>query len=257
MFLPRAVYLYSLLILIPFFAACTAGPSTPPVTPVAAGVTKPVSPVTVETITGTPGPTGTAATVREDSTGVTQSPEATLTASSTPSPPTPIPTPTVIFPAYNGPPLNRDDAGIQIHLHREDLGTLMASLNELGLGWVKTQVSWKLYQPEPDRFDDFRWGELDRLLEAAEEAGIKVMLSVAKAPEWSRPTTELDGPPTDFSNYQAFMEVLAARYRGRIAAYELWNEPNLQREWNGLPLSADSVVELIRAGAARRPPGRF
>jgi len=249
MFVPRAVYLYLLLIMTPFFAACMAGSSTPPATPITAGPTNLETPVTLETLTHAPEPTGTGATDLPNPTIVTQSPEATLPVTLTPSPPTPLPTATVIFPPYTGPPLNRADAGIQIHLHREDLGTLMAHLNKLGLGWVKTQVSWKLYQPEPDRFDDFRWGELDRLIEAAGEAGIKVMLSVAKAPEWSRPTTELDGPPTDFSNYQAFMEVLATRYRGRIAAYELWNEPNLQREWNGLPLNADTLVELIRAGA--------
>jgi hypothetical protein len=46
------------------------------------------------------------------------------------------------------------------------------------------------------------------------------------------------------------METLATRYQGQIGAYELWNEPNLRREWNGAPLSAEALVELIRAGAA-------
>ena len=175
---------------------------------------------------------------------------ASPTMTPTPAPPTATPTPVVNFPVYSGPPLNRDDAGIQIHLHREDLDSIMTQVRTLGLGWVKTQVSWKLYQPDPDRFDDYRWQELDRLVEVAENEGIKVMLSVAKAPEWSRPTTELDGPPLEFSNFQTFMEVLATRYQGRVAAYELWNEPNLQREWNGMSLNASALVELIRAGAS-------
>ncbi len=34
-----------------------------------------------------------------------------------------------------------------------------------------------------------------------------------------------------------------------MAAYELWNEPNLQREWNGVPLDATAFVDLVRAGA--------
>jgi hypothetical protein len=46
------------------------------------------------------------------------------------------------------------------------------------------------------------------------------------------------------------MRYLATRYTGRVAAYELWNEPNLQREWNGSPLSAADFVELMRRGAA-------
>jgi hypothetical protein len=46
------------------------------------------------------------------------------------------------------------------------------------------------------------------------------------------------------------MRYLAGRYAGRVAAYELWNEPNLQREWTGAPLSAADFVVLLRAGAA-------
>ena len=166
--------------------------------------------------------------------------------------PTAIPTATMV-PAwllYDGPALRSEDMGHQIHLHREDQASILADLRELGAGWVKTQVSWKLYQPEPNRFDAERFAELDRLIAAAGQNDIKVLLGVAKAPEWSRPTTELDGPPGDNALFQEFMSTLASRYQGRVAAYELWNEANLQREWNGLPLSAAALVDLIRAGAA-------
>ena len=77
----------------------------------------------------------------------------------------------------------------------------------------------------------------------------EVMLSVAKAPEWSRPTSEMDGPPLDPNNFTLFMALLATRYQGRVAAYELWNETNLQREWNGVSLSGADLVTLIAAGA--------
>jgi hypothetical protein len=239
-----------LFLFFPLLASCQSEPPTLPVTGIIAYATPLPTPTALETLTRIPDPIDDSENDRLIPTKVIKSPVTTAPPVPTASPPAPAPTPTVNYPAYNGPPLDRDDAGIQIHLHREDLETLMAHLRNLGLGWVKTQLSWKIYQPEPDRFDDFRWGELDRLIEAAEKEGIKVMLSVAKAPEWSRPTTELDGPPTDFSNFQAFMEILANRYRGRVAAYELWNEPNLKREWNGMPLSANSLVELIRAGAS-------
>jgi hypothetical protein len=177
----------------------------------------------------------------------TSPPPATLTATTAP-PPTETVVPAWL--SYDGPSLRRADMGLQIHLHREDLAGIMANLRDLGVGWVKVQVSWKIYQPEPNRFDDFRFEELDGLIAAAAENDIKVLLGVAKAPEWSRPTTELDGPPGDYAFFESFMSTLATRYRGRVAAYELWNEANLQREWNGAPLSAASLVELVRAGAA-------
>lgn len=176
---------------------------------------------------------------------------ATLTATALPpTPALPTPTPTPAYPVYSGPPLNRGDIGVQLHTHRQDLGQLFDHLEALGVGWVKVQVSWKLHQPSPDRYSDEYFAELDNLVALANAHQVAVLLSVAKAPEWSRPTTELDGPPNDYTLYRTFMQHLAGRYQGRVAAYELWNEANLQREWNGVPLSAADLVALMRAGAA-------
>ena len=163
--------------------------------------------------------------------------------------PTLTATPTPAFPVYLGAPLERDMMGVQVHIHREDMGEIMDHLRALGMGWVKVQVSWKLYQPAPGQYTTDRLGELDRLVNAASANDIEVLLSVSKAPEWSRPTTELDGPPLDYEYFTEFMTFLDGRYQGRVAAYELWNEPNLQREWNGSPLSAADLVRLIAAGA--------
>jgi hypothetical protein len=159
-------------------------------------------------------------------------------------------TPTPAYPVYGGRPLERDGLGVQIHLHREDLGVIMGHLRALGVGWVKVQVSWKVHQPRPEELDEFLFNELDNLVAAAEANDIQVLIGVAKAPEWSRPTTELDGPPMDYAHFRAFMFLLAGRYAGRVAAYELWNEPNLRREWNGVGLSAADFVALVGAGAA-------
>jgi hypothetical protein len=168
----------------------------------------------------------------------------------TETPSTPTVTPTPSYPVYQGWPLERDGLGVQIHLHREDLGMIMGHLQALGVGWVKVQVSWKVHQPRPEELDEFLFEELDNLVAQAEANDIQVLIGVAKAPEWSRPTTELDGPPTDYAHFRAFMWLLAGRYAGRVAAYELWNEPNLRREWNGVGLSAADFVALVGAGAA-------
>ena len=166
----------------------------------------------------------------------------------TPAPPTPTPEPA--YPAYTGPPLDRDEVGLQVYLHRQDVRDLLRHFEALDAGWVKVQVSWKLHEPRPGEYSEELFGELDRLVAGANGQGVKVLLSVSKAPEWSRPTTEMDGPPSDYGQFEGFMRYLATRYAGQVAAYELWNEPNLQREWNGTPLSAADFVELMRHGAA-------
>ncbi len=160
------------------------------------------------------------------------------------------PTATTTFPRYEGPPLEKRNIGVQIHIHREDLRPIVRHLRALDVGWVKVQVSWKLYEPEPGVYAQDRLAELDALVEASTNNNIQVLLNVSKAPEWSRPTTLLDGPPLDYDLYRNFMAFLAERYHGRVSAYELWNEPNLQREWNGPVLSATDLVRLVSAGAA-------
>ncbi|MEJ2752598.1 MAG: cellulase family glycosylhydrolase, partial [Chloroflexota bacterium] len=202
------------------------------------------SPMSRAQPTLTPRPTTTVAQTAAAETTSSPPPSPTATV-----PPTITPSPTPDFPKYMGDPLLRDELGIQIHIHREDLRTILRQLQALGVGWVKVQVSWKLYQPHPDAYAEDLLAELDRLVEAAANNNLKVLLNVSKAPEWSRPTTELDGPPLDYGLYRDFLAFLAGRYQGNVAAYELWNEPNLKREWNGIPLSAAELTRLIAAGA--------
>ncbi len=85
------------------------------------------------------------------------------------SPPTPTPEPA--YPAYTGPPLDRDEIGIQIYLHRQDVRELLRHLDALGVGWVKVQVSWKLHEPRPGEYSEELFGELDRLVAGANRAG--------------------------------------------------------------------------------------
>lgn len=208
-----------------------------------------VRPTAVPTIVPSPEATATGSTVfipltaNEEATAVPPAEsEPTETA-------TAVPTPTPSHPPYSGPVLSQQHIGIQIYLHRVDVPVLVTQLRELGVGWVKVQVSWKLYEPNPGQYSEERFAELDSLVAEAQANGIAVMLGVSKAPEWSRPTTEMDGPPGDNDLYRQFMQYLAQHYAGQVAAYELWNEPNLQREWNGKPLDAAALVDIIRLGA--------
>ncbi|HEX6387647.1 MAG TPA: hypothetical protein VF177_23505, partial [Anaerolineae bacterium] len=182
-----------------------------------AGCLRAVEYTSMPTATATRQPESSAATPPV-ATPVIATPPATLPLPLTPTATLlPTPTPTPAYPVYSGPPLNRSDIGVQIHIHREDLSQIFSHLHALGVGWVKVQVSWKLYQPYPDRFSDERFAELDNLVAMANAHDVAVLLGVAKAPEWSRPTTELDGPPRDYNLYQAFMQHLAGRYQGRVA----------------------------------------
>ena len=69
------------------------------------------------------------------------------------------------------------------------------------------------------------------------------------APDWTRASELESGPPSDYDQFGRFMGQLASRYQGRVAAYELWNEPNLAREWQGDTLDPARFVALVAQGA--------
>jgi hypothetical protein len=165
----------------------------------------------------------------------TGTPNPTPTSAPTPSGPTPLP-----------PPVPKPDYGVQVHLFAGDMAQTLRWARGLGVGWVKQQVEWHTIEHGPDDFD---WYLLDRAVEGCEGFGFKLLLSVTHAPDWTREAELESGPPADYAAFGRFMEQLARRYRGRVAAYELWNEPNLAREWRGDTLDPARFVALVAEGS--------
>lgn len=165
----------------------------------------------------------------------------------TPTPPPP-PTrpPSSASPTPLPPPVPKPGYGVQVHLLAGDMAETLRWAQGLGVGWVKQQVEWHTIEHGPDNFD---WALLDRAVEACNGFGFKLLLGVTHAPDWTRASELESGPPANYAEFGRFMEQLATRYRGRVAAYELWNEPNLAREWRGDTLDPARFVALVAEGA--------
>ncbi|GAB4566867.1 MAG: hypothetical protein Kow0047_18590 [Anaerolineae bacterium] len=105
-------------------------------------------------------------------------------------------------------------------------------VRDLGFTWGKGYLSWESAEPEPGQY---YWVDADNIVNAYETQGLKVLMRVHLTPAWARPAnTPLSYPPEDPEDLAAFMGALATRYRGRIHAYEIWNEPNLAYEWGNI-----------------------
>jgi polysaccharide biosynthesis protein PslG len=121
-------------------------------------------------------------------------------------------------------------------------------VKEMGFGWVKQGFGWR--DIEDIRKGHFNWYFADWIVDQAEEAGLKILARIDRQPFWSQRPGEplyLNGPPADLGDLKDFCFALATRYRGRIHAYQVWNEPNLGREWGERTPSAAEYVELLKA----------
>ena len=138
--------------------------------------------------------------------------------------------------------------GIQANMWQGDKQGSAAAVRDLGFTWVKQQVRWEFAENEQGAVN---WSEMDDILNVMNGNGIQVLFSVVTAPQWSRPDKAgTGGPPNDFNAYADFVGKIAGRYCGRLGAIEVWNEQNLQREWEGFSLDPASYMDLLRRSYA-------
>ena len=169
-------------------------------------------------------------------------------------PPRPTPTPSPVQAAAalapTGPLVGYGFAyGIQAHLlHVDQQGRLLDLVRELEFTWVKQQVEWRLFEPNPGQMD---LAPLWRIVNEAGARGISVLFSVVNAPDWAREPgfdPSVNGPPGDPQALADFLGVLAREFCGTaLRAIEVWNEPNLHYEWGNRPLDPAEYMALLRA----------
>src|SRR5690606_2417665 len=159
-------------------------------------------------------------------------------------PTTPTREPTATLGGTALPTFDASMRGIRIHPDpsSEDFQARLQQGKQTGMERVKCQFGWGVLQPARDTEGDPR--ARDRLfVESAYGLDLRVLVSIAKAPDWARSTTEEDGPPSDPQALAALLTRMLEHIdrdifgKHPVTAIEVWNEPNLRREWNGNPLN--------------------
>jgi hypothetical protein len=121
----------------------------------------------------------------------------------------------------------------------------MGKVQESGFGWVRLQLQWREFEPSPGDYNPLPY---DIMIDAAVDAGAKVLMSVVKAPDWASPSRP-GALPDDTGAFERTMAFLAERYRGRVQAWEIWNEENLAGEVGG-NVQVAPYFETLKAGYA-------
>ena len=117
-------------------------------------------------------------------------------------------------------------------------------VKDMGFDWAKGYVNWATVELEPG---EFRWVDPDNIVDAFGDQQVKILMRIHGTPGWARPDdTHLSHPPRDLAAFANFMTELARRYRGKVAAYEIWNEPNLYYEWGYLKPDPGAYTDLLK-----------
>lgn len=122
----------------------------------------------------------------------------------------------------------------------------LALAKDAGFTWVKQRFEWRYI--EKNRKNSFEWAEADRIVNAINGAGLGIVARLDNQPDWARRDKifPASGPPDKMEDWKDFLEEISERYRGKIQAYEIWNEPNLAREWGNTKPDAAAYTEMLR-----------
>jgi hypothetical protein len=121
-----------------------------------------------------------------------------------------------------------------------------AALKDVGSRWVRLNVEWGSTETSNNTYDSWMLSHYDRAVNVARAAGQKVLMLVSQSPSWASGSSDKQAPPQNPADYADFVRFLAARWAGKIEAWEVWNEPNLSRFWPTGPSPA-KYTELLRA----------
>ena len=133
--------------------------------------------------------------------------------------------------------------GFNTQAFYQDRPRLFTLTKNAQFGWIRQQAPWQDLQ---DANGTIYWGELDRVVNEASASGVNVLLSVVRAPTWAS-ENGTHGMPSrrNFAKFGDFMRQMAERYRGKVQAYEIWNEQNYAIENGGTVAPAAFYVDML------------
>ena len=97
---------------------------------------------------------------------------------------------------------------------------------QLGLKHVRIDINWEIVEPQQGIYN---FDALDSAVNYAIKNKLKVFATIAYSPSWQGGRTAV--PNTQ--EWSLFVTMMVRRYKGKIEAYGMWNEPNLPGFWSG------------------------
>ncbi len=140
--------------------------------------------------------------------------------------------------------------GIETFVFGQDSVELAQQVTELGMDWVKVRVEWRDVEAVQG---EYVFDELETFVNDMNMNGINVLFTVTNAPDWAREQIEGEplnenAPPADLNTFGTFMTTLAENFIGRVDAYQIWDEPNIRRNWSCQINAGSEATPVITTG---------
>ena len=132
----------------------------------------------------------------------------------------------------------------------------MQMIQSVGFGWIRQQFRWDdLEISGRGNFTDSRngtpisaWTKYDNIVDLADQYKIQIIARLNSPPAWSQAKgNAIPGfsPPADLNDFVNYASTVAARYKGRIKFYQVWNEPNIYPEWGEASINPEAYTDML------------
>ncbi|MCX8035760.1 MAG: beta-galactosidase [Candidatus Sumerlaeia bacterium] len=127
-------------------------------------------------------------------------------------------------------------------------------LAELGVKWARCQTGWARTERTRGEYD-FAW--LDEVVDSLRRIGIQPWFNLGYGNQLYTPDAPHESAvgwapiftPEARAAWLAYVRKIAEHFAGRVAHWEIWNEPNITNFWQPQKPRADDYVEMVRITA--------
>lgn len=116
-------------------------------------------------------------------------------------------------------------------------------VTQLNFLYVKQLFQWTLLEPQKDYYD---WSLSDKMINVIHQYGLRLIARLDVAPDWA--LTGNEQKPFNIEEYANFVHDFVSRYKHRVFAVEIWNEPNLAKSWANNEPNPEAYVDVLKAG---------
>ncbi|HEX8799381.1 MAG TPA: glycosyl hydrolase [Terriglobales bacterium] len=149
----------------------------------------------------------------------------------------------------DGPVIPVPQSYFGMHIHRPLTTTPWPDLPFKTWRLWDTGTTWADLEP---RKGEWHFDTLDGMVKLAAAHQVEVLLTFGRTPGWASSDPQASfgkverAAPRAMEDWRDFVRAVATRYKGRIRAYEVWNEPNLKEFYSG---DVPTLVEMTREAA--------